>query len=62
LTKIGIIFGTDTGYTRKTVKLMARKLGNELVDKPVNINRISMDDFLAYNALILGIPSYAEGT
>jgi flavodoxin I len=61
MAKIGIIFGTDTGYTRKTAKLMARKLGDGLVDKPVNINRIAADDFLAYRALILGTPTYGNG-
>jgi len=59
--KIGIIFGTDTGYTRKAAKLMARTLGDELADRPVNVNRIMVDDFLAYRALILGTPTYGEG-
>ena len=59
--KIGIVFGTDTGYTRKAAKLMARTLGDDMVDKPVNVNRIAVDDFLAYKVLILGTPTYGEG-
>ncbi len=62
MAKIGIVFGSDTGYTRKAAKLMAKQLGKEAVpDKPVNINRISVDKFLAYDALILGTPTYGEG-
>jgi len=62
MTKIGIIFGTDTGYTRKVAKLMAKKLGDDLADKPVNINRVTVDEFLAHKALILGTPTYGDGT
>jgi len=63
MAKVGIIFGTDTGFTRKVAKLMAKQLGKELVpDKPVNINRTTVDEFLAYDALILGTPTYGEGS
>lgn len=62
MTKIGIFFGTDTGYTRKTAKWMAKRLGKEYVpDKPLNINRISVEELLGYDALILGTPTYGEG-
>lgn len=62
MAKVGIIFGTETGYTRKTAKLMAKQLGKELVpDKPVNINRIGVEEFLAFDILILGTPTYGEG-
>lgn len=62
MAKIGIIFGSDTGYTRKAAKLMAKKLGKEIApNKPVNINRVSVEEFLAYENLILGTPTYGEG-
>lgn len=61
MSKIGIIFGTDTGYTRKIAKLIAKKLGDDLADKPVNINRLSLDEFMAYDAIILGTPTYGNG-
>lgn len=62
MTKIGIFFGTDSGTTRLMAKKMAKKLGDEVCDKPLNVNRISVDDMLKYDALILGTPSYGEGT
>ncbi|HEY6897826.1 MAG TPA: flavodoxin [Rhodocyclaceae bacterium] len=58
--KIGIFFGTDTGRTRRIAKLIGQKLGDAAA-APVNINKISIDDFLAYDALILGTPTYGDG-
>ena len=61
MNKIGIFFGTDSGTTRLIAKKMAKVLGSDLTDKPLNVNRISIDDMLKYQALILGTPSYGEG-
>lgn len=61
MSKIGIFFGTDTGSTRLVAKKMYSLLGNELADKPVNINRVTPADLLSYDALILGTPSYGIG-
>ncbi len=61
MTKVGIIFGTDTGYTRKIAKFIAKKLGDEVADKPVNINRLTLAEFMAYDAMILGTPTYGDG-
>lgn len=61
MTKIGIFFGTETGTTRLVAKKIHKKLGDQIADKPVNVNRISPQDLLQYDALILGTPSYGEG-
>lgn len=61
MSKIGIFFGTDTGSTRLVAKKIYSLLGEELADKPKNINRASPDDLLKYGALILGTPSYGIG-
>jgi flavodoxin I len=64
MAKIGIFFGTDTGRTRLIAKQMAKKLGAQLpglVDAPVNIGRTTLDDFLAYDALIVGSPTLGDG-
>lgn len=62
MSRIGIYFGTDTGTTRLIAKKIAKKLGDELTTKPLNVNRISADDLLQHEALILGTPTYGEGT
>ncbi|MDZ4254295.1 MAG: flavodoxin [Sulfuritalea sp.] len=62
--KIGIYFGTDTGRTRRIAKLIAQKLNGEKVARaaaPLNINRATLDDFLAHELLILGAPTYGDG-
>ncbi|MES9992181.1 MAG: flavodoxin [Candidatus Thiodiazotropha sp.] len=63
--KIGIFFGTDSGTTRLIAKKIARniksRLGEAIAAKPVNVNRIEADQLLAYQALILGTPTYGDG-
>lgn len=61
MNKIGIFFGTETGTTRLVAKKLHKKLGDEIADKPVNVNRITPAEMLRYDALILGTPSYGEG-
>jgi len=61
MSKIGIFFGTDTGSTRLVAKKIYSVLGDELADKPKNINRTRPSELLAYDALILGTPSYGVG-
>jgi flavodoxin I len=59
--KIGMFFGTETGSTRLVAKKMQKKLGDEVCDKPVNVNRIGIEQMLSYDSLILGTPSYGVG-
>ncbi|MGR8929091.1 MAG: flavodoxin [Gammaproteobacteria bacterium] len=61
MSKIGIFFGTDTGSTRLVAKKIYAVLGEELADKPKNINRTTPAELLSYDALILGTPSYGVG-
>lgn len=61
---IGIYFGTDTGRTRRIAKLIAQKLdgwADARAAAPLNINRATLDDFLAHEVLILGAPTYGDG-
>ena len=60
MNKIGIFFGTDTGTTRLIAKKIAKKLDG-LAGKPLNVNRISLEDMLKYDFLILGTPTYGQG-
>lgn len=61
MSKIGMFFGTESGTTRLVAKKLFKHLGDAVCDKPVNVNRISPADLMAYDALILGTPSYGEG-
>ena len=44
--KIGMFFGTETGTTRLIAKKMQKKLGDDLCDKPLNVNRITPEAML----------------
>lgn len=65
MSKIGIFFGTDSGSTRliakMIAKLLANKISDDMVSKPLNVNRINVEDMLIYDTLILGTPTYGEG-
>ncbi|WP_317932910.1 flavodoxin [Halioxenophilus sp. WMMB6] len=59
--KIGIFFGTETGTTRLIAKKIYKLLGDDNAAKPLNVNRVTAEEFLQYDALILGTPSYGVG-
>lgn len=62
MSQIGLFFGTDTGKTRKIAKMIHKRYGNEdLLAKPLNVNRIEPDDMLAYDKLILGTSTLSGG-
>ena len=61
MNKIGLFFGTETGTTRLVAKKLHKKIGEDVCDKPINVNRITPAEMLQYDALILGTPSYGEG-
>lgn len=61
MTKIGILFGTDTGTTRRIAKTIAKTIGDDKAAKPVNIRNAGVDDLLNYEILILGSPTYGDG-
>ena len=61
MAKVGIFFGSDTGKTRKIAKMIHEALASDAVAAPVNINKASIDDLLAFDALILGTPTLGTG-
>jgi flavodoxin I len=61
MAKTGIIFGTDTGKTRKIAKQIHTMLSSDDVAKPVNINRCTIDQLLEFDNLIIGTPTLGEG-
>lgn len=61
MAKIGLFFGTDTGKTRKVAKMIKKMFDDELMAKPLNVNRTEVDDFMSYDFLILGTPTLGDG-
>ncbi|ACR14294.1 flavodoxin [Teredinibacter turnerae] len=61
MAKIGLFFGSNTGNTRKIAKLIKKRFDDELMAKPLNVNRVEVDEFASYEYLILGTPTLGEG-
>lgn len=61
MAKIGVFFGTETGNTRKIAKMIKKRFDDELMAKPLNVNRTEAEDFLSYDYLILGSPTHGDG-
>lgn len=61
MAKIGLFFGTDTGKTRKVAKQIKKMFDDELMAKPLNVNRTEVEDFMSYDYLILGTPTLGDG-
>jgi flavodoxin I len=61
MSKIGLFFGTDTGKTRKVAKMIKKLFDDEVMAKPVNVNRAVAEEFSSYDYLILGTPTLGEG-
>jgi len=57
----GIIFGTDTGKTRKIAQQIYTLLDDKSIAKPININRCTIEDLLAFDNLIIGTPTLGSG-
>lgn len=61
MARIGLFFGTDTGKTRKVAKMIKKKFDDDIMAKPVNVNRADPADVAAYDFLILGTPTLGDG-
>lgn len=61
MNKIAIIFGTDSGNTRRIAKQIAKLLGPERCHTPINIAKLTLDEFMSYDHFILGTPTYGDG-
>lgn len=61
MARIGLFFGTDTGNTRKVAKQIKALFDDDLVAKPLNVNRTEVEDFMSYDHLILGSPTLGDG-
>lgn len=60
MAKIGIFYGSSTGNTRTIAELLHQELAG-LADDPVDIADASLEDMMAYDVLLLGIPTWDVG-
>lgn len=58
--KIGLFFGSDTGYTESVAREIVKMIGPEQVDCH-DIGKASKDLFSNYNLLIIGLSTWHDG-
>ena len=61
MARIGVFFGSTSGKTRKVAKMIKKRFDDDTMADPLNINRVSPEDFAAYDFLILGTPTMGDG-
>ena len=61
MARVGLFFGTTTGKSRKVAKMIKKKFDDDVMAKPVNVNRVEAEEFLSYDFLIIGSPTMGEG-
>ena len=61
MARIGLFFGTNTGKTRKVAKMIKKRLDDDTMADPLNVNRVGADDIAKYDYLIFGTPTLGEG-
>lgn len=61
MAKIGLFFGSNTGKTRKVAKMIKKKFDDELVAKPLNVNKATAEMIAEYDFQIWGTPTLGEG-
>ncbi len=60
MAKIGLFYGSDEGNTQAVAERIAHRLGREVVDI-YDIAEVTQLDFMRYEQLILGIPTWDFG-
>lgn len=60
MSKIGIFFGSTSGNTEQVAEMLERELGG-LADPAVDIDNVAAEDLMAYDVLLLGIPTWNVG-
>lgn len=58
--KIGLFYGAMGGYTKNVAELIKKDFGNEMVSIK-HISKSSPEDFISFNLLIFGAPTYQHG-
>ncbi len=59
--KLGIFYGSDTGYTRKISYYINKKLNIYFNTKVLDISQVSINDFIDYKILLLGTSTWYYG-
>ena len=57
--KLGLIYGSDTGATESVIEVLVEIINKEV--EVIEVCNVDEDDFLKFDFLILGIPTWYDG-
>ena len=61
MTKIGLFYGTQTGYTQTAAEMIQKEFGGDSVVTLSDISKVELTDFEGYNYIIIGCPTWNVG-
>lgn len=61
MARIGLIYGSDTGTTKRVAKTIKALFDDDTMSAPIDAGRATAEEVLAYNYLILGTPTVGVG-
>jgi flavodoxin I len=60
MSKIGLFYGTQTGKTEQIASMIQEELGEDMVDIH-DMSDVRVSDFVDYQHLIIGVPTWNNG-
>jgi flavodoxin I len=61
MTKIGLFYGTQTGYTQTAAEMIQKEFGGDSVVELYDISNVEPSDFEQYDKIIIGCPTWNVG-
>lgn len=61
MTRIGLFYGTQTGYTQTAAEIIQKEFGGEGIVKLYDISKVEPSDFEQYTNIIIGCPTWNVG-
>ncbi len=61
MTKIGLFYGTQTGYTQTAAEMIQKEFGEDSIVTLSDISKVESTDFEGYNYIIIGCPTWNVG-
>ncbi|MBW4622309.1 MAG: flavodoxin FldA [Cyanosarcina radialis HA8281-LM2] len=61
MSKIGLFYGTQTGYTQTAGEMIQKEFGGESIVEAYDISKVEPSDFDRYDKIIIGCPTWNIG-
>jgi flavodoxin len=61
MTKIGLFYGTQTGYTQTDAETIQKEFGGDSIVELIDVSRAEASDFGRFENIIIGCPTWNIG-